>query len=319
MKTNFKRKYIINRPGMGHKTVKVMKKIISILALTLLAGAMSLVKAQDVIILSEGGSEILAEVIEIGINDVKYILFEDPSERVRSLPKSEIYKIEYEDGTMEVFGTLTRNRRSQNRNQSQSQSRNRNQYQNRYGNRTQSSRGRSNIARYEDEDEYWPSPSDYRKGYIGLAGGASILQEDYNLENGVQVTINAGYLFGKHAGITGSFLYTSYDLTKMDNASIGLIGGLVGPLFSFSNVTQKVEFDIRPTIGYVSIHGEMGNQSETTDESALALGLGSTVRWNVSRSISLTGNLDYIRHSEFEDYDIDFASVGITFGVNFRF
>ncbi|MDR1525084.1 MAG: porin family protein [Tannerella sp.] len=306
-----------------------MKKIISILALTLLAGAMSLVKAQDVIIMSKGGSKILAEVIEIGINDIKYILFDDLSEKVRSLPKSEIYKIEYEDGTMEVFGTLTRNRRNQNQNQNQNQdrepnpSRNRTQYRNPYGNRTQPSRGRSDTRQYyyddEPEDEYRSYPSDYRKGYIGISAGASILQEDYYLENGVQVTINAGYLFGRHVGITGSFLYTSYDLTKKDNASIGLIGGLIGPLFSFSNASQKVAFDIRPTIGYVSIHGEIGNQSETTDESALALGLGGTARWNVSRTISLTGNLDYIRHSEFEDYDIDFASVGITFGVNFRF
>ncbi|MDR2775314.1 MAG: porin family protein [Tannerella sp.] len=272
-----------------------MKKVVFILVLTLFTGVFSLVKAQDIITLREDGREIRATVTEVGDRDVKYKLYNDRSRQVYTLPKSRIFMIEYEDGFKDVFNARqTPNRRRTN------------DYNSDYNSDYDSDYGRRQETDFT------------RKGYAGIMIGGSFLSEDYNLENGVQINANFGYLFGRHIGITSSFLYTSYDLTKVDDASLGLAGFLVGPLVSFPLPSQKVAFDLRPTIGFVSIHAENDDDSDT-DGSAMAVDLGGSVRWNVSRSISLSVNLDYIYHTEFEDYNIDLNSFGLTFGLNFRF
>jgi hypothetical protein len=262
-----------------------MRKVVFILVLVLLTGSISFINAQDVIIKADG-SEIRAKVTEVGPNYsyFKYKLNNQGvlSDRDYELKKHEVFKIQYEDKSVWVnpeFGT-------------------------------------------SPPPPPPPSPpipqQDYRKGYVGVGIGGSFLLEDYNLKNGMQFTINAGYRFGKNIGITGSFLFTSYELTQLDDASLGLIGFVAGPMFSFPTTSKKVEFDLRPTIGYVSLQAQYGDDSDT-DDSALAIVLGGSARWNVSRVIAITGNVDYIHHFEFEDFDIDLSSVGISIGVNFRF
>ncbi|MDR0699016.1 MAG: porin family protein [Tannerella sp.] len=275
-----------------------MKKVVFILALILFTGV-SLVNAQDIITLREDGREIRAIVTEVGDRDVKYKPYDNRGRQVYSLPKSKIFMIEYEDGSKDVFNT-----------------------------RQTASRRRTNDYYYDDDDNgydysYGTQESEFaRKGYAGITIGGSALLEDYsNLEkNGIQFNFNFGYLFGRHIGITSSFFYTSYDLKNQD-ASLGLTGFLVGPLISFPSASQKVSFDLRPTIGFASLHAQMDGESET-DGSAVAVDLGGSVRWNVSSVISLSANLDYLYHSEFEEKEYKYAdlkSVGLTFGVNFRF
>ncbi|MDR1169831.1 MAG: hypothetical protein LBK97_03250 [Prevotellaceae bacterium] len=162
-----------------------------------------------------------------------------------------------------------------------------------------------------------------KKGYIGLGVGLSTLLAEYtDIEsNGLQFNVNAGYLIGNNVGITASFLFTSY--TTDYDAKTGLTGGFIGPLISFSNSLQKVEYDIRPTIGFVSGKIKGSNVSFKTENMALAVGVGGSIRWNVSNLISLTGNLDTYFHGEFKESDVftlePLSSVGISAGINFRF
>jgi hypothetical protein len=277
-----------------------MKKVIFILSLISFTGAFSLVNAQDIITLKEDGREIRAIVTEVGIRDVKYKLYNDRGRQVYSLPKSKIFMIEYEDGSKDVFSAKPSRTKRQTKHYD-------------YGHNSD----------YNDYDyDYGTQESDFtQKGYAGITIGGSVLLKDYsNLKNGIQFDMNFGYLFGRHIGITSSFLYTSYDLADQD-ASLGLIGAFVGPLISFPSASQKVSFDLHPTIGFVSLHAQVGNESDT-DGSAVALNLGSSVRWNVSRAISLSVNLNYLYHAEFEEVaykNADLTSIGLAAGVHFRF
>jgi hypothetical protein len=280
-----------------------MRKVIFILAL--FTGTFISVNAQDIIV-KRSGVEIKAKVTEINVKDVKFILDGDSSGEIKSLQKSELSKIKYEDGNVDVFNydSNAGTKESEQVGKTYQVSRTQNQ----------------TVARNVPEQRV---SSYQRRGYAGIGVGGSFLRKDYaNLDDGIQFNINAGYLFGKHFGITSSFLYTSYDLTNVDDSSIGLIGGFVGPLISFSTVSQKVEFDIRPMLGYVSIHATWEGESDTADESVFAYSIGGSARWNISKLISLSGNLDYIHQGKYKDEDISLIylhSIGFTVGVNFRF
>jgi hypothetical protein len=162
-------------------------------------------------------------------------------------------------------------------------------------------------------------PANYRKGYAGVSVGPSLLLAEYSdiNETGLQFNANFGYLFKKNIGVTASFLLTSYGAEDED-ISVGLRGGLVGPVISFQNSSLKVEYDIRPTVGIASGKISGNNASLKTDKMTFMLGVGGSVRWNVADFISLTGNLDTYFHGEFDIVE-SLASIGMTVGVNFRF
>jgi hypothetical protein len=186
--------------------------------------------------------------------------------------------------------------------------------------------GSSNSGGGVQQGNYTPvapsaTPAPYRRrGYAGMAIGGAFISEDYtNLKRGVQLAFNFGYLFGQNIGITSSFLFNSCELTNTDDSSVGIVGIVAGPLFSFSTASQKVDFDVRPQIGYVSLHATDDGKSIDTDDGAFAVDLGGSVRWNVSKLIALSANLDYLYHKKFEKSNIDLSAFAITFGVNFRF
>jgi hypothetical protein len=77
-----------------------MKKIIFALCSYFLTNVL---QAQD-IILKTNGDELQVKVTEIGITEVKYNRFDNLTGPVYTLPKSEIFKITYEDGSQDVFG-----------------------------------------------------------------------------------------------------------------------------------------------------------------------------------------------------------------------
>jgi hypothetical protein len=184
-------------------------------------------------------------------------------------------------------------------------------------NRTQqASRVQSQSVR-QAEVEVEPEPVvHHRRGYIGLGVGGSFLTETYDNANaGVQVNLNFGYLFSQHIGMNVSVFATSYELSNYNDKSVGLTGFLAGPLFSMAPQSGKINFDIRPTIGYAFGDVTVGSNSGSTDEGTFAAGIGGSVRWNCGRSISLSVNTDYY-HGVINKADL--SSLGITFGFNIR-
>lgn len=79
-----------------------MKKIV----LFLLGLALSLpaVSAQDIITMKDG-SDIRAKVLEIGAREIRYVDFDNLDGPVYVLKKSEVFRIVYQNGKSELFGT----------------------------------------------------------------------------------------------------------------------------------------------------------------------------------------------------------------------
>lgn len=249
-----------------------------ILALILFAGAVSLVHAQDIITKNDNnGTEIRAKVLEVGVDNVKYKVYGNESGPTHILPKSEIFRIVYEGKGIDVF--------------------------------TEPAEATPTPPKEEE--------ATYRKrGYIGMTFGPSYLT---NLEGytdaGISVNIvNFGYLFTRHIGVASSIFATDY--TVNNGTIIGAVAFMIGPLFSFSATpAQKLEFDIRPSIG-----GALRADEDVDAEgSGFAFGMGGSIRWNCLRRFSLSLNLDYLNMElKNDDYDIDRSSVGIALGVQVR-
>jgi hypothetical protein len=84
-----------------------MRKVVFVLALVLFTGTVSLVNAQDIITKRVDGSEIRAKVLEVGVTEVKYKLFDNQEGPTYVLPKSEIFRIKYADDRIELFDAAT--------------------------------------------------------------------------------------------------------------------------------------------------------------------------------------------------------------------
>ena len=156
-----------------------------------------------------------------------------------------------------------------------------------------------------------------RKGYIGLGLGPAWLTEDYtNADSGLQVNINFGYLLSQNVGIAATYFSTDFELSNYSDRTIGLAGFMAGPLFSFPSPSGKVEFDLKPMIGYVKATATIGsNSGTTTDKGKLGFAAGATVRWNVWPRISLSAGFDYY-HGKIGGYDL--SSYGLTIGAAYR-
>jgi hypothetical protein len=83
--------------------IKIMRKVVFVLALVLFTGTVSFVNAQDIITKRVDGSEIRAKVLEVGVTDVRYKLFDNQDGPDYVLPKSDIFRIKYADGRIEMF------------------------------------------------------------------------------------------------------------------------------------------------------------------------------------------------------------------------
>lgn len=289
--------------------MKAMNVVKIMLSCLLLAGSFSVINAQD-IITQKNGDEIQVKVMEVGTQDVKYKKYGNDSGPTYTLSKSEIFMIKYENGEKDMFendsenpSDVTPSNISRAAVPGQSSNQNRRQTQPQTQVETPANK------------ETLPPPT--RKAYVGIGIGGAIMTESYdNVDGGIQVNINFGYLFSKNIGIAASFLSTSFDLSNYSDTSIGLTGLMAGPLFSTATDTQMFEFDLRPMIGFASGSVTIGKTSGTTDETAFAFGVGGSARWNCSSRISISGNVDYY-HAKING--VDLSSVGITAGVNFRF
>ncbi len=174
--------------------------------------------------------------------------------------------------------------------------------------------------------ESFDSNAERRKGFIGLSLGVSIPVGDFAdkadglAKTGIQLNlINFGYLFSENFGITATWFGAAnpIDADGYDPWSYG--GIMAGPLLSFP-LSQKVEWDFRPMIGYsVTTLPDIGYGIEQA--SSFALNIGTVIRVNVGTKVSLLLSADYFSTKPtFKDYgfeqSIDTISFG--FGVAYR-
>ncbi|MDR0682469.1 MAG: porin family protein [Dysgonamonadaceae bacterium] len=286
-----------------------MRNIISMLVLALFTGTVSLVKAQDIIILTNG-NEIKAKVLEIGTTEVKYKKYGNESGPNYYMGKSKIARIRYETGDEDVFSEsdiqtetpVAPVRQTTTQRQETSQP-------------VVTQRQETPVSRQPVVVADYPGIK-HKKGYLGfLIGGGTVLEDYSNIDKGVHYSINAGYLFNNNVGVHISLFGSAYSLSNKSNTSYGLRGTFVGPLFSFPTQDYKLYFDLRPSIGLAQGEATIGEESGTT-KGSFGVGIGTSLRWNVAESFALSFNLDYINAKAGE---IDWPTVGFTLGFNWCF
>lgn len=179
---------------------------------------------------------------------------------------------------------------------------------------------------FDSKKSDFNSSSDRRKGFIGLSLGASIPVGDFAdksdglAKTGIQLNlINFGYLFSENFGITATWFGAAnpLDADGYDPWSYG--GIMAGPLLSFP-LSQKVEWDFRPMIGYsVTTLPDIGYGTEQA--SSFALNIGTVFRVNVGSKMALLLSADYFSTKpEFKDYGFEqsIGTISLGFGVAYR-
>lgn len=174
------------------------------------------------------------------------------------------------------------------------------------------------IAKEEFENK--KTDSEKRKGFIGLSLGASVPVGDFaDMSDGLAETglhlnlINFGYLFSENFGISATWFGAANPIDAFDIDPWSYGGIMVGPLLSLP-LTEKLELDFRPMIGYsVTTIPDVGYGIEQA--SSLALNIGAIFRRNVGEKISLLLSADYFStQPEFEGYGFEQSIGTITFG-----
>jgi hypothetical protein len=302
-----------------------MKKSLFIFLFTVIV---SVVNAQDVITL-KNGSDIRAKVTEIGTNEVKYKQFSNLSGPAYTIRKSDIFRIKYENGEVDIFDseqeeisapvkTTPGNTRRPNSPATQRSQQARPQQA-----RPQQAKPlRQERIVEESTEEVYEDEEDYKKGFIGLSVGAAYLSDDMGiLGTGTQVAVNFGYMFSPHVGIAASSFMTDFPVSTggvtLNDVSMGLLGFVTGPLFSTpANDTRTVELSFRPALGFARFQAQIGNESGTGDEISFVFSIGAALQINLSRHFALSAHADYF-NSKIDG--IDLSSFGLSIGANYRF
>ncbi len=165
-----------------------------------------------------------------------------------------------------------------------------------------------------------------RKGYLGGTLGVSFPVGDFaNKSNGLAETgmqinlVNFGYLFGENIGITAIWFGATNPLDSKGDDSWAYGGIVVGPLVSFS-LSEKVEWDFRPMIGYAST--EVSYLGLNPKQSlSFALNVGTLFRINVGKKVALLLNADYFSTKpEFKDFEFSqkIGTISLGFGAAYR-
>jgi len=181
-----------------------------------------------------------------------------------------------------------------------------------------------------------------RKGYIGLSLGSSFPMGDFkdqdldNEDAGFAGTglnlhlLNFGYKFGYTLGVTGSLFGASHPL-KFDedidifNDASWSYGGLMGGLLISLPVSEKLDFDLRPMIGFVSGSSpeiKLAGITVLEDQrgSGLCFDLGASLRFNFSDKWCGMIDLDYFsaRPTFDNDYKQSISTVNLNIGFGYR-
>lgn len=152
-----------------------------------------------------------------------------------------------------------------------------------------------------------------KRGYLGISVGPSIpIGKFADKNNGVANTgvqanlLNFGYLFSKNVGICASWFGAANPI-DMQNVEPWSYGGIIiGPLISMP-LSNKVDFDIRPMIGFsATTFPKIGNIA-SANAVTTAYDLGTTFRFNVGNKLALTLSADYF--STKPEFDLGFVKV----------
>jgi len=159
---------------------------------------------------------------------------------------------------------------------------------------------------------------DFRRGYIGFTFGPAFPTGDIDkdaISGGAHLNIvNFGYLFSKNVGIAATWFGTSF-ISKDDNKSgIGLGGIMAGPLLSTASQNRKMEYDLKPMIGFAN-GTVIENNKNSSSSRTIALGIGGALRLNCWKMVSLSVGIDYYNS---KPESIDLSSYALVFGVNYR-
>jgi hypothetical protein len=273
-----------------------MKRILLFLIIGL---SSNLIFGQDIIV-KQNGEEIKSKILEITSETIKYKEFDFQDGPTRNISIMNVFMVIYENGKREKF-TTTENI----------------------------------IQKEENKGNKANNGNLLKRGFIGLSFGASIPIGDFADESnglaktGVQINlINFGYLFKKNVGIAATWFGAANPI-DYDNAEPWSYGGLmVGPLFTFA-LSEKVEWDFRPMIGYSVINSPEFNFNDgfpqftfpSEQASSFAFNIGTVVRFNVGNKVSLLLSADYFSTKpEFEDLNFEqqIGTISFGFGVAYR-
>ncbi|PKO95727.1 MAG: hypothetical protein CVU12_08680 [Bacteroidetes bacterium HGW-Bacteroidetes-7] len=169
-----------------------------------------------------------------------------------------------------------------------------------------------------------------RKGFIGITIGPSIPIGDFadnslNNDNagyaktGLNINlINFGYKFGQNFGITGLWFGAAHSVDFSAVDAMWSYGGLMGgPMLSFP-INEKLIFDLKGMIGFVSAKLDMYALGET---SGIGVGFdfGASFRYNFSEKWCLLINGDYLAStSKFDEGDQKISTINLSLGIAFR-
>ena len=131
--------------------------------------------------------------------------------------------------------------------------------------------------------------------------------------------INFGYLFSDNIGISATWFGAANPLDEEGYDPWSYGGIMAGLLLSFP-LSDKVEWDFRPMIGYaVTTVPDIGFGPE--DASSFALNIGTLFKFNVGKKVALLLSADYFStQPEFINYGFEqnISTISLGFGVAFR-
>lgn len=136
-----------------------MKRLIVLFLLAICSAG--IVSAQDVIVKADG-MEILSKIVEISDNEIRYRLYDQPGSPLRTIGKSEVFMIVYENGRRESFSAEV-------------------------------------LERQQDGERTKSKSSGYKGNYVSLAAGYGMSYSGLGTRFQWRTGGNVG--FGMHAGL----------------------------------------------------------------------------------------------------------------------
>ena len=169
--------------------------------------------------------------------------------------------------------------------------------------------------------------SEKRKGFIGLSLGASIpvgVYGEWFANTGLQINlINYGYLFSENFGISAMWFGAAHPSISVGFEPWSYGGIMAGPLLSFP-LSDILEWDFRPMIGYAVTTFPVNPNiviSANNQASSFAWNLGTNLRVNVGKKVSLLFSVDYFSTKpEFKDFIFKptIGTISLGSGVAYR-
>ncbi|RZA08752.1 MAG: hypothetical protein EOO68_01615 [Moraxellaceae bacterium] len=180
---------------------------------------------------------------------------------------------------------------------------------------------------------------DRRKGFIGISIGPSIPVGDFGKENkdvpglktgaGAHLNlVNFGYRFSDRIGIAGKWFGGSNTLQvdgkvleDIDPWSYG--GMMAGPMVAIP-LSEKIELDFRPMIGYsITQYPKYKDEPTLNSDASLAYSLGANIQFNIASRFGIHAMLDYFhtkaQYKNIKGYEQKISTITPAVGLVYRF